>query len=118
MNNIIKYVFFSQLFNVTQLSTLRIKFYDAQSFSVVHEDFHIGICSNTEAEEMYGFDNEELWHADFNQKKGVETLPDFGDPMTFPGFYESSVGEVAVCRSNLAKRIKGFKSPPPEMGKT
>lgn len=103
---------------VTKLSTPRIKFYYAQSFSVVHEDFAIGICSDTEAEKMYGFDDEELWHADFNQKKGVETLPDFGDPIKFPGFYEQSVSNTAICRSNLAKRIKGFKSPPPEMGKT
>ncbi|CAM4714896.1 unnamed protein product [Leuciscus chuanchicus] len=81
----------------------------------VHEDFIIGICSDTEAERMIGFDEEELWHADFNQKKGVETLPDFGDPISFPGFYERSVQNMAICRSNLAKRIKGFKSPPPEM---
>jgi len=117
MNNVIKYAFF-QLLNVTQLSTLRIKFYDAQSFSVVHEDFKMEICSDMEAEIMFGFDEEELWHADFNQQKGVETLPDFGDPMTFPGFYEYSVGEMTILRSNLAKIIKGFKSPPPEMGKT
>ncbi|XP_073675475.1 H-2 class II histocompatibility antigen, I-E alpha chain-like [Garra rufa] len=81
----------------------------------VHEDFGIGICSNTEAEGMYGFDGEEMWHADFNQKRGVETLPDFGDPMSFSGFYEFIVGETEMCRSNLAKTIKGFKSPPPEM---
>ncbi|XP_056102596.1 HLA class II histocompatibility antigen, DP alpha 1 chain-like isoform X2 [Rhinichthys klamathensis goyatoka] len=81
----------------------------------VHEDFAITICSDTEAEKMYGFDNEELWHADFNQKKGVETLPDFGDPMSFPGFFERSVGDMAILRSSLAIYIKAFKSPPPEM---
>jgi len=93
---------------------MRIKFYDAQSFSVVHEDFQIDICSNTEAEEMLGFDNEEMWHADFNQKKGVETSPDFGVPVSFP--YD--VREIAVCKYNLALWTKIFKSPPPEMGKT
>ncbi|XP_051760016.1 H-2 class II histocompatibility antigen, A-Q alpha chain-like [Ctenopharyngodon idella] len=81
----------------------------------VHEDFAIGICSDTEAEDMYGFDGEELWHADFNQKKGVETLPDFGDPITFPGFYEGSVRNTAIRRINLATWTKAFKSPPPEM---
>lgn len=81
----------------------------------VHEDFAIGICSDTEAERMFGFDEEELWHADFNQKRGVETLPDFGDPITFPGFYENSVRNTEICRSNLALWTKAFKSPPPEM---
>ncbi|XP_016401324.1 H-2 class II histocompatibility antigen, A-Q alpha chain-like [Sinocyclocheilus rhinocerous] len=81
----------------------------------VHEDFAIGICSNTEAERMFGFDEEELWHADFNQKRGVETLPDFGDPITFPGLYEYSVRNTEICRSNLALWTKTFKSPPPEM---
>lgn len=65
---------------------------------------------------MYGTDGEEIWHADFTQKMGVTTLPDFADPMTFPGFYEASVADQEVCRQNLAVCIKAYKSPAEEMG--
>lgn len=104
--------------DVTKLSTPIIKFYDAQSFSVVHEDFAVVIYSDLEQEVLFGFDEEELWHADFNQKKGVKTLPEFGDPITFPGFYELYTGRMAIYKSNLALWTKAFKSPPPEIGKT
>lgn len=67
---------------------------------------------------MVGADEEELWHADFNQKTGVITLPDFADRIGFPGFYEMSVDSIAGCRRNLANNIRGFKSPPPVMGKS
>lgn len=81
----------------------------------VHEDFKIAVCSATEAEIMFGFDEEEMVHADFDQKRGVVTLPDFGDPISFPGIYEYSVREREISRSNLALWTKAFKSPPPEM---
>lgn len=65
---------------------------------------------------MIGSDGEELWHADFNQKMGVNTLPDFADPMSFPGFYESSIAAQEVCKQNLAVCIKVYKNPPEELG--
>uniref|UniRef100_A0A673KGH8 Zgc:123107 n=1 Tax=Sinocyclocheilus rhinocerous TaxID=307959 RepID=A0A673KGH8_9TELE len=52
-------------------------------------------------ESMTGSDGEEAWHADFNQKTGVVTLPDFADPMSFPGFYEVSLADQEVCKQNL-----------------
>uniref|UniRef100_A0A8C1S535 Si:busm1-194e12.11 n=1 Tax=Cyprinus carpio TaxID=7962 RepID=A0A8C1S535_CYPCA len=100
---------------IAKFLTLRLKFYDAQSFSVVHEDFKITICSATNEEIMLGFDEEELVHADFNQKREVETLPDFGDPINWRGFYEYSVREREISRYNLALWTKVFKSQPPEM---
>ncbi len=93
-------------------------FYNAQSISVVHEDFKIAVCSGTEKEVMYGSDDEELWHADFNMKTEAETLPDFGDHMTLPGLYEYSVRNMAICKSNLALWTRKFMSPPPVMGKS
>ncbi|KAL0150767.1 hypothetical protein M9458_053925, partial [Cirrhinus mrigala] len=81
----------------------------------VHENIRIGICSGTEAEFVYGLDEEEFWHADYNHKRGVETVPDFGDPVFFDGYYDFSVGEIETCRNNLAICTKAFKSPPPEM---
>ncbi len=66
---------------------------------------------------MHGLDGEEMWHADFNQKRGVVTLPDFAIPIGFPDFYETSVIEMTGCKSDVAFLTKIFKSPPPEMGK-
>ncbi|XP_058627149.1 H-2 class II histocompatibility antigen, A-U alpha chain-like [Onychostoma macrolepis] len=80
-----------------------------------HNDFSITGCSETEKESMTGSDGEEAWHADFNQKTGVVTLPDFADPMSFLGFYEESIADQEVCKQNLAVLIKAYKSPPEEM---
>lgn len=66
---------------------------------------------------MHGLDGEEMWHADFNQKRGVVTLPDFAIPLGFPHFYETSVIEMTGCKSDVAFLTNIFKSPPPEMGK-
>uniref|UniRef100_A0A672M0Y9 Zgc:123107 n=1 Tax=Sinocyclocheilus grahami TaxID=75366 RepID=A0A672M0Y9_SINGR len=79
-----------------------------------HKDFSITGCSETEKESMTGSDGQEAWHADFNQKTGVVTLPDFADPMSFPGYYEESVAEQDVCKQNLAVLIKlcVFTDPP------
>ncbi len=92
--------------------------FNVSSISVEHNDFSITGCSETEKESMAGSDGEEAWHADFNKKYGVVTLPDFADPMSFPGYYETSVAEQEVCEQNLALLIKAYKSPPEEMGTT
>lgn len=65
---------------------------------------------------MIGSDGEEAWHADFNRKTGVVTLPDFAYPMSFPGLYEESITNQEVCKQNLAILIKAYKIPPEEMG--
>uniref|UniRef100_A0A8C1GKJ3 Ig-like domain-containing protein n=1 Tax=Cyprinus carpio TaxID=7962 RepID=A0A8C1GKJ3_CYPCA len=72
-------------------------FYYAQCISVVHEYVGIHGCSETDGEDMHGLDEEEMWHADFNQKRGVVTLPDFANPLEFPQYYETS----NICDSNL-----------------
>ncbi|KAF4108670.1 H-2 class II histocompatibility antigen, A-D alpha chain-like [Onychostoma macrolepis] len=82
---------------------------------IVHEYFGIHGCSETDGEDMHGLDEEEMWHADYNQKRGVVTLPDFADPIEFPHFYETSVIEMTGCKSDEAFLTKIFKSPPPEM---
>lgn len=67
---------------------------------------------------MYGFDGEELYHSDFNKKEAVATLPDFADPLSFPGFYEQAVVNQEIDKQNLAICIKAYKNPREEMGKT
>uniref|UniRef100_A0A673J8D3 Ig-like domain-containing protein n=1 Tax=Sinocyclocheilus rhinocerous TaxID=307959 RepID=A0A673J8D3_9TELE len=90
-------------------------FYYAHCISVVHEYVGIHGCSETDGEDMHELDEEEMWHADFNQKRGVVTLPDFANPLEFPHFYETSVIEMTGCKSDVAFLTKIFKSPPPEM---
>ncbi|XP_073701426.1 H-2 class II histocompatibility antigen, A-U alpha chain-like [Garra rufa] len=80
-----------------------------------HNDFSITGCSDTEKESMYGSDGEEVWYADFDRKTGVVALPDFADPMSFPGYYEGSIVNQEVCKQNLAVLIKAYESPPEEM---
>ncbi len=85
--------------------------------SVVHEDYYLNGCSDTEKENLYGTDGEELWHADFIKGVGVVTLPDFSDPITFPGQYQAAVAELQICKQNLAVAIEAYKNPQEKMGR-
>ncbi|XP_073675486.1 H-2 class II histocompatibility antigen, A-U alpha chain-like [Garra rufa] len=78
---------------------------------VVHKDFQFFGCSDTEKESMFGFDGEEVIHADFIRKEAVKTAPDFADPISFTGFYENSVAQMENCKQNLATYIKAYNSP-------
>ncbi|CAM4714866.1 unnamed protein product [Leuciscus chuanchicus] len=78
---------------------------------VVHRDVEFIGCSDTEKEYLMGFDGEELYHSDFIRKEGVDTLPAFADPISFPGFYENSVAQIEICKQNLDLDIKVYKSP-------
>ncbi|KAM4595886.1 H-2 class II histocompatibility antigen, A-U alpha chain-like [Polymixia lowei] len=82
----------------------------------VHEDIHIRGCSDTDGEEMYGLDGEELWYADFIKHEGVYPQPKFIDPMTYEeGVYEAAVANLAVCKQNLVYARRGFNNPPPTL---
>ncbi|XP_016400322.1 mamu class II histocompatibility antigen, DR alpha chain-like [Sinocyclocheilus rhinocerous] len=84
---------------------------------VVHEDFNLMGCSDTEKEYMFGLDGEELYHADFIKEVAVATLPDFSDPIGYPGFYEQGLTNMQVCKANLAVAIKAYKNPQEKMDK-
>ncbi|XP_067251315.1 H-2 class II histocompatibility antigen, A-Q alpha chain-like [Chanodichthys erythropterus] len=84
---------------------------------VVHEDFGLTGCSDTEKEYMDGMDGEELWHADFIKGEGVITQPAFSDPLGYDGFYQAAVGDLEVCKQNLATAIKAYKYPQEKMDK-
>ncbi len=103
-------LYFSGPLDISNLS------FDVCSISVIHNDFKMTGCSDTEKESVCGSDGEEIWHADFIQKMGVNTLPDFADPLRFPGFYELSIEEQETCKQNLAVCIKAYNNPPEEMG--
>ncbi|XP_051758321.1 HLA class II histocompatibility antigen, DP alpha 1 chain [Ctenopharyngodon idella] len=84
---------------------------------VVHEDFAVTGCSDTEKEEIYGMDREEVWHADFIRGEGEITLPDFSDPIGYDGFYQQAVANQEICKQNLATAIKAYKYPQEKMDK-
>uniref|UniRef100_A0A673I9X3 Ig-like domain-containing protein n=1 Tax=Sinocyclocheilus rhinocerous TaxID=307959 RepID=A0A673I9X3_9TELE len=73
--------------------------FDILSVSVVHNSFVFTGCSDTEKEELYGTDGEEVFHSDFIGKKGLLTLPDFADfvnSTSYDGFYEQSVATFRI----------------------
>lgn len=74
-------------------------------------------CSDTEKEHMYGMDGEEVYHSDFIKGEGVVTLPDFADPIGYPGAYEQGLSEMQVCKANLDVAIKAYKNPQEKMDK-
>ncbi|XP_036417887.1 H-2 class II histocompatibility antigen, A-U alpha chain-like [Colossoma macropomum] len=78
----------------------------------VHRDIHLSLCSDTEKEEIYGLDGEEIWHADFSEGAGVLTLPRFADPFTFEeGAYKTAVANAETCRENLDICVKDYNKP-------
>ncbi|RVE60931.1 hypothetical protein OJAV_G00185660 [Oryzias javanicus] len=81
---------------------------------VLHEDLHIGGCSDSDGEDMYSLDGEEIWYADFKKKTGVEPQPSFVDHITYPGAYETAVANQGICRSNLKSCRIGMKDLPLE----
>ncbi|KAM3590584.1 uncharacterized protein V6R79_012200 [Siganus canaliculatus] len=79
-----------------------------------HSDHYVNGCSDSDGENMYGLDGEELWFADFINKKGVNPQPSFVQQLDFTGFYEAAVGELQICRGNLQNSRKFNKDVPLE----
>ncbi|GAA6218613.1 RLA class II histocompatibility antigen, DP alpha-1 chain-like, partial [Lates japonicus] len=64
---------------------------------------------------MYSLDGEEMWYADFINKRGVEPQPSFIDHMSYvEGTYENAVANQQICRSNLKNSRLGMKDVPVE----
>ncbi|KAM4564652.1 HLA class II histocompatibility antigen, DR alpha chain-like isoform 1-T2 [Fundulus diaphanus] len=85
------------------------------SADVLHEDIRINGCSDSDGETMYALDGEEMWFADFKQRKGVMSLPPFIDPFTYQeGAYGAAVANQQICRTNLKYSRKGMKDLPVE----
>ncbi|KAG7236236.1 hypothetical protein INR49_001152 [Caranx melampygus] len=79
----------------------------------VHVDLHVGGCSDTDGEEMVALDGEEVWVADFVNKKGVDTLPSFVDPSSYvEGTYERAEADQQTCRDNLKIHRRVMKDVP------
>ncbi|XP_070848857.1 HLA class II histocompatibility antigen, DP alpha 1 chain-like [Chaetodon trifascialis] len=80
----------------------------------LHEDLRVAGCSDSDGEDMYALDGEELWVADFINKKGVEPQPSFIDHMTCPGCYEGAVANQQICKNNLKVGLEVYKKLPLE----
>ncbi|MEQ2250262.1 hypothetical protein ILYODFUR_038148, partial [Ilyodon furcidens] len=83
------------------------------SAPVLHEDLHIWGCSDSDGEEMYALDAEEIWVADFKKGEGVYPLPPFIDPIRYQeGTYELAVANQQTCRFNLNATREAMKGTP------
>uniref|UniRef100_A0A3B5B311 Ig-like domain-containing protein n=1 Tax=Stegastes partitus TaxID=144197 RepID=A0A3B5B311_9TELE len=71
------------------------------SADILHESRDFGGCSDSDGAATNTLDGEELWYADFINKRGVTPLPGFVDPIAFPGAYEEAVANQQICRQNL-----------------
>lgn len=69
-------------------------------------------CSDTDKEYMRGFDEEELFYADFDKKKLVDMMPPFSDKIENPGAYEFAEANMPICKHNLDAWKKDFKDLP------
>ncbi|XP_007543618.1 RLA class II histocompatibility antigen, DP alpha-1 chain-like [Poecilia latipinna] len=85
------------------------------SAEVLHEDLHITGCSDSDGEDMYALDREQLWYADFKKKEGVDPQPPFIDHIRYSeGTYELAVADQQICRSNLKVIRTAMKDIPDE----
>ncbi|XP_073332270.1 H-2 class II histocompatibility antigen, A-U alpha chain-like [Pagrus major] len=80
----------------------------------LHDDINILGCSASDGEDMYGLDGEEKWYADFKNKKGVESVPDFVGIRYEEGAYQQAEADLQICRANLDIVRQAFKDLPPE----
>ncbi|XP_025764327.1 HLA class II histocompatibility antigen, DR alpha chain isoform X2 [Oreochromis niloticus] len=72
-------------------------------------------ADQSDEENMYGLDGEELAYTDFNKKEEIYPLPPFIDPITYgEDAYESSVAFQKTCRKNMKQFGEGMKDFPPE----
>ncbi|XP_076581476.1 RLA class II histocompatibility antigen, DP alpha-1 chain-like [Chaetodon auriga] len=79
----------------------------------LHDDLAINGCSDSDGEFMYALDGEEVWVADFINKKGVEPQPNFIDHMSYQeGTYESAVANQQICKQNLKVDLEAYNNPP------
>ncbi|XP_062301218.1 H-2 class II histocompatibility antigen, A-U alpha chain-like [Scomber scombrus] len=81
----------------------------------LHEDLSISGCSDSDGESMYTLEGEELWYADYNKGKGVDSLPPFIDHIGYSeGTYDNAVAGQRTCKQNLKKRREALKEIPLE----
>lgn len=80
--------------------------------SVAHVDLHHQFCTDTDVGHMFGLDEEEISHADFDKGEYVMTLPKFADQLKMvEGAYQQAVTNLQICKENLKTAIESYKNP-------
>uniref|UniRef100_A0A3Q0R5U4 Ig-like domain-containing protein n=1 Tax=Amphilophus citrinellus TaxID=61819 RepID=A0A3Q0R5U4_AMPCI len=80
---------------------------------ILHEDLYIMGCSDSDGEDLYGLEGEEVAYADFNKQTEVYPQPPFIDPITYrEGTYENAVANQQICKQNLKVDLQAYKNPP------
>ncbi|XP_044211897.1 RLA class II histocompatibility antigen, DP alpha-1 chain-like isoform X1 [Thunnus albacares] len=83
------------------------------SADILHEDLNIVGCSDSDGENVFTLDGEELLYADFKNKKEVYPQPSFIDRIQYEeGAYDVAVANQQICKSNLKKSRVGMKDIP------
>uniref|UniRef100_A0A3P8WTG0 MHC class II alpha chain N-terminal domain-containing protein n=1 Tax=Cynoglossus semilaevis TaxID=244447 RepID=A0A3P8WTG0_CYNSE len=86
--------------------------------SGLHVDLAIVGCSDTDGEQAYNLDGEEVWYADFVNKRGVDPQPSFIDHISYvEGAYTQAEVNQQICRSSLKTGLEAIKDIPLENGK-
>ncbi|XP_030266322.1 H-2 class II histocompatibility antigen, A-K alpha chain isoform X2 [Sparus aurata] len=85
------------------------------SADVLHEDIAVTGCSASDGEDMYGLDGEAKWYADFKNKKGVLTVPDFVGIRFEEGVYKLAEANLQICKQNLDMTLHDLKNPPVQL---
>uniref|UniRef100_A0A3Q0R3N0 Ig-like domain-containing protein n=1 Tax=Amphilophus citrinellus TaxID=61819 RepID=A0A3Q0R3N0_AMPCI len=76
-------------------------------------DLYIMGCSDSDGEDLYGLEGEEVAYADFNKQTEVYPQPPFIDPITYrEGTYENAVANQQICKQNLKVDLQAYKNPP------
>ncbi|XP_063051577.1 rano class II histocompatibility antigen, B alpha chain-like [Engraulis encrasicolus] len=79
---------------------------------LVHVDYRLLGCTDSDGEDMYGLDEEEMRHADWKAGKYVSTFPAFADPIRFPDTsYQQALNNQQICKQNLDMAIRAYKTP-------
>ncbi|XP_056102441.1 H-2 class II histocompatibility antigen, A-U alpha chain-like [Rhinichthys klamathensis goyatoka] len=85
--------------------------------SKIHKSYHLIGCSDTEKEDMYGLDGEEVYYYNFNTNKTVVVLPEFVDSerFVFSEYFEIGIHNSQICKEYLAIGTKAYKNQAEQM---
>ncbi|XP_077401757.1 H-2 class II histocompatibility antigen, A-U alpha chain-like [Vanacampus margaritifer] len=87
----------------------------AASGKYFHTDISVTGCSDTEGEDFYGLDGEDMWVANFTANRGVEPQPNFVDHMSYSKeAFSVAVANVIACKRNLIIARQAMKDQPLE----
>ncbi|KAF5904297.1 MHC class II alpha chain, partial [Clarias magur] len=73
-----------------------------------HVDFGVAGCSDSDDEFVLEHDDEEVFHSDFKNQVLVMKLPEFANPINWPGAYELGVSQQELCKHDIDLAVKVY----------